>query len=117
MNDTEDYIENPPEEKNYDTSQDPENARYFVSYTGVKLPVRMINPLEPEALRNRNTFIVAYFDEQERLLGFKKMVYGEIEISHKYEYDTAGIVRRAEIFMDDDTTELFFDENGAPSAG
>lgn len=112
MNDTEDYIQ-PPHHVVYDASQDPENSRYFVSYTGVKLPVRLVNPLEVKDLSNRNTFIRAQFDEADRLLGFEKMVYGEVEIAHTYEYDAAGILRRAEIFMDEDTTEMRFDETGA----
>jgi len=87
--------------------------RFFVSYTGVKLPVKLVNPLEEADLSNRNTFIRAVFDGQERLLAFEKMVYGEIEISHKYEYGAGGLVRRAEIFMDEQTTEMLFDESGA----
>lgn len=87
--------------------------RYFVSYTGVKLPVKMVNPLEEADLRNRNTYIIATFDPQDRLLGFEKMVYAEIEISHKYEYDGEGVLRRAEIYMDEETTEMLFDAQGA----
>jgi hypothetical protein len=113
MNDTEDYIAEPPHPTVYDASQDPENSRYFVSYTGVKLPVKLVNPLEVADLSNRNTFIRAVFDTSERLLGFEKMVYGEVEISHQYEYDSAGVLRRAEIFMDEETTEMRFDETGA----
>jgi hypothetical protein len=95
------------------THDQPAKIRYFVSYTGVKLPVKLVNPLEEADLSNRNTFIIATYDAEDRLLGFEKMVYAEIEISHKYEYDAAGIVRRAEIFMDEITTELHFDERGA----
>lgn len=90
-----------------------QSVRYFVSYTGVKLPVRMVNPLELPDLRNRNTYIVATFDDQDRLTSFEKMVYGEVEISHKYEYDSDGVLRRAEIYMDEETTEMRFDAQGA----
>ena len=90
-----------------------EQVRYFVSYTGVKLPVKLVNPLELADLSNRNTFIIARFDARDRLLGFDKMVYAEIEISHKYEYDAEGVLRRAEIYMDEETTELHFDAKGA----
>ncbi len=90
-----------------------ERIRHFVSYTGVKLPVKMVNPLELADLSNRNTYIVARFDAQDRLTGFEKMVYGEIEISHKYEYDADGVLRRAEIYMDEETTEMLFDAQGA----
>jgi hypothetical protein len=90
-----------------------ESIRYFVSYTGIKPPVRLVNPLELADLSNRNTYIVAVFDGQDRLTSFEKMVYGEVEISHKYEYDGEGVLRRAEIFMDEETTELHFDAQGA----
>jgi hypothetical protein len=90
-----------------------ERIRYFVSYTGVKPPVKLVNPLELKDLSNRNTYIIARFDAQDRLLSFEKMVYAEIEISHKYEYDSDGVLRRAEIFMDEETTELHFDAQGA----
>jgi hypothetical protein len=95
------------------TDENPENWRYFVSYTGVKLPVKLVNPLEIADLNHRNTFIRATFDAEDRLLSFEKMVYGEVEIWHRYEYDAAGVVRRAEISMDGDVTEMHFDESGA----
>jgi hypothetical protein len=95
------------------SQQNDQSVRYFVSYTGVKLPVKMVNPLEEAALSNRNTYIVANFDDQDRLIFFEKMVYGEVEISHKYEYDGDGVIRRAEIFMDEETTEMLFDAQGA----
>jgi len=90
-----------------------ENIRYFVSYTGIKLPVKMVNPLELADLSNRNTYIIATFDSQDRLTGFEKMVYGDVEISHKYEYDGQGVLRRAEIYMDEETTEMLFDAQGS----
>ena len=94
-----------------------ESCRYFVSYTGVKLPFNLVNPIDPAGLKNRNTFIRAWFDEAERLLRFEKMVYGEVELVHAYDYDAAGVLRRAEIvMMDEDPVELRFDEAGAQAA-
>lgn len=95
------------------TAENPDNSRYFVSYTGVKLPLRLINPIEIADLTNRNTFIRASFDAQERLVSFEKMVYGEVEMWHRYEYDAEGVLRRAEISMDEEITELRFDASGA----
>jgi hypothetical protein len=94
------------------TQENPEKCRYFVSYTGVKPPVKMVNPLEEADLTNRNTFIRAFFDDQDRLLGFEKMVYGEVEIYHRYEYSAAGTLTQAEISMDEDVTILKFNEAG-----
>ncbi len=39
------------------------------------------------------------------LLRFEKLVYGDIELSHVYDYDADGRLRRAEILMlDEDPT-------------
>jgi hypothetical protein len=93
------------------------DLRFFLSYSGVKLPLKLVNPLPAEALSNRNTFIRASFDQAGLLLAFQKVVYGEVEMSHRYRYDDGGVLRRAEIVMlDEDPVVLNFDERGAPIA-
>ncbi len=90
-----------------------EILRYFLATSGVKLPLKLVNQIEPTALTNRNTYIRAWYDGSDRLLRFEKLVYGDIELSHVYDYDTDGRLRRAEILMlDEDQTVLHFDENG-----
>jgi ABC-type tungstate transport system permease subunit len=89
------------------------DCRYFLATSGVKLPLKLVNEIEAGALSNRNTYIRAFYDAQGRLQRFEKMVYGDVELSHIYDYDAAGQVRRAEILMlDEDPTVLNFDENG-----
>jgi hypothetical protein len=91
-----------------------DNYRYFLATSGVKLPLKLVNEIEPSALSNRNTYIRASYDGAGRLLRFDKMVYGDIELSHCYEYDAEGVLRRAEIIMlDEEPTILEF--NGAPA--
>jgi hypothetical protein len=88
-------------------------CRYFGTYTGVKLPFNLVNAIETEALSNRNTFIRAYFDAAGALMGFDKIVYGEVELSHRYQYHGNGALSHAEITMhDEDTLVVQFDENG-----
>lgn len=88
-------------------------ARFFVSYSGKRLPFNLINPIAPDALANRNTFIQAWFDETGALVGFDKLVYGEVELSHRYEYHDNGRLRRAEIAMlDEARIAVCFDEAG-----
>ena len=90
-----------------------EDCRFFTSYTGVKLPFNLVNAIAAEALSNRNTFIRAYFDDAGVLTGFDKVVYGEVELSHRYHYHGNGQLRRAEIVMlDEDPAALDFDESG-----
>lgn len=89
-------------------------CRFYVSYTGVKLPLKLVNPIEADALSNRNTFIRAYFDDDGVLMRFEKMVYGEVELAHRYVYHDNGALKQAEIAMlDEDTVILCFDEVGS----
>ena len=91
-------------------------CRYFVSYTGIKLPLKLVNPLEEANLRNRNTFFRGYFDPQERLLACEKVVYGEIELRHRYEYFDSGVLKQVEITdADQEVVVMHFDEQGGPA--
>ena len=89
----------------------PECCRYFVSYSGVKLPFNLVNPIAEGA--NRNTFIRAYFNTSGALTSFEKVVYGEVELAHRYEYYDNGILKCAVITMlEEDPVVMSFDETG-----
>ena len=91
-----------------------QECRYFITYSGVKLPLNLVNPVEEDALSNRNTFIRAFFDTAGALTGFDKLVYGEVELAHRYEYHPNGVLKLARIMMlEEDPVELTFDEQGA----
>ncbi|CAI8730103.1 protein of unknown function [Methylococcus capsulatus] len=88
-------------------------CRFFLTYSGVNLPLKLMTELEPEQIGHRNTYFQGYFDEQDRLVGLQKMVYGEVEMEHRYAYDRNGKLRRAEITdADGELTVLDFDEDG-----
>ncbi len=93
-------------------AQPEQECRYFTTYTGVKLPFNLVNAIDAEALSNRNTFIRAYFDSAGLMTGFDKVVYGEVELAHRYEYHGNGNLSRAEITMDEDSFVVRFDEAG-----
>jgi hypothetical protein len=61
--------------------------RYFLSYRGVKLPLQLLEELPESALRNRNTWFTAMFDQAGCIRRIEKRVYGELEMSHQYEYE------------------------------
>jgi len=92
--------------------------RYFASTTGVALPLKLISEIEPEAIKNRNTYFIAFFDEADRLQGFDKIVYGERVSFHRYEYASEGALKRAVLLPEgeDEERELKFDESGRPLA-
>jgi hypothetical protein len=89
------------------------HCRYFLTYTGVKLPLKLLTELEPAQLENRNTYFRGYFDGQDRLVGLQKLVYAEVEMEHRYAYHANGALRSVEITDGDgDRNIMEFGENG-----
>lgn len=89
-------------------------CRYFLTYSGVKLPLNLVMPISEADTRNRNTYIRGYYDAQDRLVAVEKMVYGEIEIEHRYAYHANGQISWAGVLLvaDEELTVMRFDENG-----
>lgn len=93
-------------------------CRHFVTYSGVRLPLKLVTPLEADALDNRNTYFRGYFDEQHRIVACQKVVYGEIEFEHLYEYHPSGVLKAAVIrHPDEEPRMLHFDQQGRLLAG
>lgn len=93
---------------------DTRDYKYFLSYSGVKLPLNLVSPIAAEELQNRNTFFRAAYDDADRLVRCEKIVYGEVELRHDYEYDPEGALSRALIEMGGEETEIHFDGDGRP---
>lgn len=83
----------------------------FVSYTGMSLPLNLVNPLE--TTENRMTYYRAHYDAADRMVLCEKVVYGEIELSHRYQYSPEGVLQTAEITDENGDVEVLqFDEQG-----
>jgi hypothetical protein len=93
---------------------EPAARRYFLSYSGVKLPLNLVSPIAETELENRNTYFCATYDDAGRILTCEKIVYGEVELRHDYEYGADGTLARAMIDMGGDETEVLFDADGNP---
>lgn len=96
------------------TTDAPRTLRYFVTYSGVSLPLKLTSPLEEGDLRNRITFYRAYYDEADRMTDVEKVVYGEIESSHHYSYYPDGVLKQARLVVvaDEETTLMRYAEDG-----
>lgn len=91
------------------------NCRYFVSYSGVKLPLNLVNELQDSDRDNRNTFFRGFYDGEQRLICCEKLVYGERELLHVYNYHDNGKLQKAQITdADGEITVLNFDRDGNP---
>lgn len=86
--------------------------RFFVSYSGVKLPLNLVNEITEANLANRNTYYRGCYDLNNNLLLCQKIVYGEVESEHRYEYHDNGVLRQAQITEDDETLEINYNEAG-----
>ena len=86
--------------------------QYFLSYSSVRLPLNLVSPITPESIPNRNTYFGANL-ENGRICLIHKRVYGDIELSHRYQYYPDGTLKTAEIqTIDDECIKLTFDTNG-----
>lgn len=91
---------------------------HFLTYSGVKLPLNLVEPLSMEAVQNRNTYFTATLDDNGRIASCRKIVYGEVEFEHRYSYHPDGSLARAEIEEEDETRTLDFplsDLTGEPA--
>ncbi|MCA1975323.1 MAG: DUF6156 family protein [Caenispirillum sp.] len=95
------------------------SVRHFVTYSGIRLPLKLVTPLADDQLDNRNTFFRGTFDALGRLVACEKLVYGAVELTHRYAYHGDGpVLARAEVTGPDGEIKVMtFDETGAPAAG
>ena len=85
-------------------------SRYFVSYRGIKLPLKLVNEITEASLNNRNTYYRGYFNAQDKMLLCQKIVYGEVESEHQYQYYDNGILKSAQITEDDKIKKIHLNE-------
>ena len=71
--------------------------RYYLSYTGVGLPLKLVNSLAFDETNNRNTFFAVMLDKYGHEALIHKVVYGEVEMSHNYNFTPSGELISAEI--------------------
>lgn len=81
-------------------------TRYFLTYRGVKLPLQFTEELQPDALRNRNTWFQVDYDKAGRIVRAEKKVYGETEMSHEYSWSADGRLLRACIVIGDEEPQV-----------
>ena len=90
-----------------------EKCIYFTSYTGVSLPLKLVNKLDVNNMDMRITYFKGSYDELDRLTAVEKIVYGEVEFIHRYEYDDGNSLIKATLISDDEAPRaLIYDEQG-----
>ncbi len=97
------------------TSPDAPTLRYFLTYRSMALPLCLTEELEVSALRHRNTYFRASYDEAGRMLWVEKLVYDEVEMRHDYDYGADGVLMRATVHTVDEEPQVLL--LGAGSGG
>ncbi|MGK3993551.1 DUF6156 family protein [Sorangium sp. So ce1024] len=93
-----------------------ETIRYFLTYRGMGLPLSLGEELDAASVENRGTYFRARYDAHSRMVRCEKLVYGEVELEHVYEYDTEGRLTRAVLTTaGDEPRVLTFDPAVAPA--
>ena len=83
-------------------NKDSLTCRNYASYTGVKLPLRLITELDGDDVDKRITYFRGFYDESERLVAVEKVVYGDVEFEHRYQYHDDGRLKSAELIEADE---------------
>lgn len=78
---------------------------YFLSYSGAKLPLKLVGPLSQQEIANRNTYFGVRLDDMGRHILIHRVVYGEVDLEHRYGYDDQGELKWAEILDDEGETQ------------
>lgn len=87
--------------------------RYFTSYSGISLPLKLVGEIASDDMTNRNTFFEGHFNRSGQLCLCLKKVYGETELEHRYSYHDNGKLKQAIIIdEDDEEIHLTFDQQG-----
>ena len=71
--------------------------RYFTSYSGLKLPLRLIGEIDALSIAHRLTYFRAEYDSDDRIRQLEKWVTGRVELRHRYTYDAAGALLESEV--------------------
>lgn len=95
----------PPEAAAASAAQAPETCvreRHFLSYRGVQLPLQLMQELDADGIRHRNTWYTAGYDAQDRLRWIEQRVYGEVALRHDYRWHADGRLAEAVIQQPDE---------------
>ncbi len=88
-------------------------TRYYTSYSGITLPLKLVGEIAADDMANRNTFFEGSFNDQDQLCLCRKIVYGETDLEHRYDYYDNGMLKQAVIIdEDDEQITLSFDQQG-----
>jgi len=89
------------------------SVRYFTAYSGIKFPLKLVNELDNASLQRRITYFKGYYQDNGLILKLEKVVYGEVEFTHQYDYYPDGTLRKLMLIEGEEKPRiLLFDRQG-----
>jgi hypothetical protein len=86
---------------------------YYESFSGYDIPFRPVGELTPENAKSRDSYYIAHFNSDGKIVSFEKILYGKKEFSDLYIYNDGGIIERRELTnASGEVVIKFFDANG-----
>lgn len=86
---------------------------YYESFANYEIPFRPIGELTSEEAKVRDSYYIAYFDNDGKIVSFTKYLYGKFEFSDKYIYRSNGVLERREMTKSTGDIEIqYFDKKG-----
>lgn len=91
----------------------PGGPYYYESFSGYDIPFRPVGELTPEKAKSRETYYIAYFNNDGKIISFEKYLNGKKEFGDQYIYKSDGVLERRELSKaSGEVTIQYFDKNG-----
>ncbi len=86
---------------------------YYESFANYEIPFRPIGELTSEQAKSRDSYYIAYFNDNGAIVSFEKYLHGKSEFSDRYIYKADGVLERRELTKaSGEITTQYFDKNG-----
>lgn len=70
---------------------------YYESFSGYEIPFRPVGELTPDNAKSRDSYYIAHFNSEGKIISFEKFLYGKKEFSDLYIYNSSGSIERREL--------------------
>lgn len=86
---------------------------YFSSFSGYSIPLKLVDKITRDEAIARDSYYVAIYDDEGKLLSVEKYFQGKLFFKHEYSYRDNGVLQESRVVnAEGQETTNFFDEKG-----
>lgn len=91
----------------------PGGPYYYESFADYDIPFRPLGEIILEKAKSRDSYYIAYFNDDGNIISFEKYLYGKKEFHDQYFYKSNGTPERRELTKASGEIVIqYFDKNG-----